>query len=201
MRLPLALAAVVALASGVQAETVYSNLNSSTSSSTGFGFTQIAQRFTTNASGSGIHLDLNIVTAAAGTPQPYTLELWSATPDGTTVNSFLTTIGSGSIATTDKTLVTAFDLSYSVNAATNYFVKMDVTPDFGIILGPNSSSTLNSILRYGVGNLNNTAPQAAAMRVDVIAVPEPAVQALGLVAMVAGGVGLRWSRCRVRLTR
>ncbi|MGI9178693.1 MAG: hypothetical protein ACR2IT_12665, partial [Pirellulales bacterium] len=168
----------------------------STAASVGFGFTQIAQRFTTTVAGTGVHLDLNIVTVTPGTPQPYTLELWSATPDGTTVNALLATIGSGSVSTTDKTLITSFDLVSPLNAATNYFVKMNVTPDFGLVLGPNSSATLNSVLRYGVGNLNNTAAQAAAMQVNVIAVPEPGITAMGLVAVVAGGVGLRWNRRR-----
>lgn len=178
MKRLLALLFLVAVAGDASAEVVFSNLNTSSSASVGSGFTWYAQRFTTVSSGTGFQLDMNFV-AQTGS-QPYSVELWSADVSGTTVSALLATIGSGTVTSTDKTAVTTFNSGYGLDAATNYFIKIvAATGNLGMPLGPSSSTTLNSILRYGVGNLNNTAPSLGlGMKVDVVAVPEPASAAL-----------------------
>jgi hypothetical protein len=165
MLLGLAMAASVA----ARAAVVYSNLNASGSATVGSGFTNYAQRFTTVSAGSGFQLDLNLV-SLSGT-RAYSIELWSADVAGTQVNSLLAAIGSGSVSSTDKTAVTTFNSSYALAAATNYFIKITAdTGSFGAVLGPSSNTALNSVTRYGVGNLNNqSAGDALAMRVEVAA--------------------------------
>ncbi len=74
----------------LKAEVVYANLNSSSSASVGSGFTWYAQRFTTNQAGTGLHLDMNIVSLLGS--QNYSVELWSADGAGTNVSALLATI-------------------------------------------------------------------------------------------------------------
>lgn len=156
----------MAAAGAARAAVVYSNLNASGSASVGSGFTNYAQRFTTVSAGSGFQLDLNLV-SLSGT-RAYSIELWSADVAGTQVSSLLAAIGSGSVSSTDKTAVTTFNSSYALAAATNYFIKITAdTGSFGLALGPNSNTALNSVTRYGVGNLNNQTSTAIGMRVDV----------------------------------
>jgi hypothetical protein len=189
---------LVLMATGItRAETVFSNLNTNPSASVGSGFTWFAQRFTTVSAGTGLDLDLNIISQSGS--QAYDVELWSANLAGDNAGALLASIGSGVVSSTDKTAITSFTLPYSLTAATDYFVKIvSATGSFGLVLGPDSSVDLDSVLRYGVGNLNNSAPGSAfAMQVDVAtAVPEPtAFPILGL-------VGLAWAvGWRTRLNR
>ena len=175
-----------------RAAVVYNNLNTNPSTTNiVHGFTQFAQRFTTVSEGTGLHLDLNIVTLLNG-PQSYAVELWSANGAGTNLNELLATIGSGTVSTTDRTALTSFDLTYGLAASTNYFVKLTTaTHDAGWVLGPSSSTTLNSVFRYGVGSLNSTDPSlAGGMKVDVVAVPEPSTSVMGLAGLACGGYSL-----------
>ena len=179
----------------LKAEVVFANLNSSSSASVGSGFTWYAQRFTTNQVGTGLHLDLNIISQSGS--QNYDVQLWSADGAGTNVGALLATIGSGTVTSSDKTAVTSFDLTYSLNASTDYFVKLIASSgSFGFVIGPNDAATLNSVTRYGVGNLNNTTNSALAMQVDVATVPEPGTLLLGGMAAGLGGVGTWWRRRR-----
>jgi len=58
-------------------------------------------------------------------------------------------------------------------------------------MGPSSSTTLNAIFRYGVGQLNNADSSiAGGMRVDVVAVPEPTAYALALAGLACGGFSM-----------
>ena len=167
-----------------QAEVVFSNLNTSSSASVGSGFTWYAQRFTTVSSGTGFQLGLNLL-SLSGT-QTYDVELWSADGAGTNVSSLLSSIGSGSVSLNDKTAVTSFSSSYALDAVTNYFIKIVASSgSFGIALGPNSATTLNSVTRYGVGNLNNNAP-GSAIGMEVAVVPEPSSATLAGIAAVLG---------------
>ncbi len=179
------------------AELVFSNLNTSSSASVGSGFTEFAQRFTTISSGTGFQGGLNLL-SLSGT-QTYTIELWGADGAGTNVSSLLETIASGSITSADKTAVTSFSSSYALSAATDYFIKIVASSgSFGIALGPNSSSALNSITRYGVGNLNNsTTSSALGMEVAVVTapIPEPGTWAAGAL-LAAGAAWARWRRRR-----
>lgn len=179
---------------GVRAEVVYSNLNTNPSTTNvTYGFTQFAQRFTTASEGTGLHLDLNIV--ALSGPQGYAVELWSADGAGTNLNALLAAIGSGTVSTTDATAPTSFDLTYSLTASTNYFVRLTTTPDAGWVLGPSSSATLNSVFRYGIASLNGTDPSiAGGMNVDVVAVPEPATCVVALAGLACGGFSMRRRR-------
>jgi hypothetical protein len=185
MRL-LALMMMLAAVGTARAEIVFSNLNTSPSASVGSGFTWFAQRFTTVSSGTGFQVDLNLL-SQSGT-QSYAVELWSADVAGTNVSALLATIGSGTVSSADKTAVTSFSSSSSLDAATDYFIKIVASSgSFAIALGPNSSATLDSIVRYGVGNLNNnTTSVALGMEVEVAAVPEPAGVATVASAVVAG---------------
>jgi hypothetical protein len=79
----------------LKAEVVFANLNSSSSASVGSGFTWYAQRFTTNQAGTGLHLDLNIISQSGS--QNYDVQLWSADGVGTNVSALLATIGSGTV--------------------------------------------------------------------------------------------------------
>ena len=77
-------------------------------------------------------------------------------------------------------------------------MKLTTTGDAGWAGGPSSSTTLNSIFRYGVGNLNATDSSfAGGMKVDVVAVPEPTAYALALAGLACGGCA-RWRRRRTR---
>ena len=128
------------------------------------------------------------------------MELWSATGSGTsgTLNTLLAPIGSGTVSTTDLTALTSFDLTYGLTASTDYFVKLTTTGDAGWVMGPSSSTTLNAIFRYGVGQLNNADSSiAGGMRVDVVAVPEPATCGLALAGLASGGLSL-WRRRRTQ---
>lgn len=184
-------------AAGARAELIFSNLNTSPSATVGSGFTNYAQRITTVSAGTGLQLDLNLV-SLTGT-QGYSVELWTTDVAGTNVGSFLTTIGSGAVMSADRTAVTSFDLTYDLEAATDYFVKIvSNTGSLGLVLGPSSSTELNSVLRYGVGNLNNVANSSAfAMQVDVVTVPEPGTMALAGMAVAFGSAGA-WLRRRRR---
>jgi hypothetical protein len=184
----------LAAASVAKAEIVFNNLNTSSSASVGSGFTWFAQRFTTVSSGTGFQVDLNLL-SQSGT-QTYAVELWSADVSGTNVSALLTAIGSGTVSSADKTAVTAFNPVYGLNAATNYFIKIVASSgSFAIALGPNSSATLNSIVRYGVGNLNNnTTSVALGMQVDVAVVPEPGSAVLGVIAAGLAAAAARWRR-------
>lgn len=177
-----------------RAEVVYSNLNTNPSTTNlTYGFVQYAQRFTTVSEGTGLHLDLNIIVAQDG-PQSYAVELWSADGAGTNLNALLAPIGSGTVSTTDLTALTSFDLTYPLAASTNYFVKLTTTADAGWVLGPSSSTTLNSVFRYGVANLNNTDSSiAGGMKVDVVAVPEPSAYAMALAGLACSGFSM-WRR-------
>jgi len=191
MKLALFMSLVLATASSLRAEVVFSNLNTNPSASVGSGFTEFAQRFTTISAGTGLGLELNIVTQA-GTPT-YAVELWSADGAGTNTGSLLATIGGGSISSTDRTTVTSFSLNYGLAATTDYFIKLTASDaNFGWVLGPSSSVALNSVLRYGVGNLNNESPSLA-VGMQVVTVPEPGTCMLGGIAagLTAAGV---WRR-------
>ena len=196
MKLVVCLFLALAAASVAKAEVVFSNLNTSSSASVGSGFTWFAQRFTSVSSGTGFQVDLNLL-SQSGT-QTYAVELWSADVAGTNVSALLTAIGSGTVTSADKTAVTTFNSAYGLNAATNYFIKIVASSgSFAIALGPNSSATLNSIVRYGVGNLNNnTTTVALGMQVDVAAVPEPASVPLVGIAVSLGAVFARLRRRR-----
>lgn len=199
MKYSLALLFSLAAMNLLKAEVVYANLNSSSSASVGSGFTWFAQRFTTNQAGTGLHLDMNIVSLVG--VQNYSVELWSADGAGTNVSALLATIGSGTVNSTDKTAVTSFDLVYGLDSSTKYFVKLIASSgNFGFVLGPNSASTLNSVTRYGVGNLNNeNYSLATAMQVDVATVPEPGTLLLGALAATLGGAGTWWREKRKSL--
>ena len=174
----------------VQAEVVFSNLNTSSSAPVASGFTWYAQRFTTVSSGTGFQLGLNLL-SQAGT-QTYDVELWSADVAGTNVSSLLSSIGSGSVSLNDNTAVTSFSSSYALSAATDYFIKITASSgSFGIALGPNSPAALNSITRYGVGNLNNR-ENSVAIGMEVAVVPEPSSAALaGIAAVLGAGFAFR----------
>jgi len=195
MKLAVCLLLALAAASVAKAELVFNNLNTSSSASVGSGFTWFAQRFTTVSSGTGFQVDLNLLSQSGA--QTYAVELWSAGVSGTNVSSLLTAIGSGTVTSADKTAVTTFDSAYSLNAATDYFIKIVASSgSFAIALGPNSSATLNSIVRYGVGNLNNnTTSVALGMQVEVAAVPEPASATLAGIAAVLAAVSVWRRRC------
>ena len=196
MRRVLAAVVVLLAARGVSAEVVFSNLNTSPSASHGNGFTEYAQRFTTVSAGSGFQLDLNLI-RVSGTNEPYSVELWSASTSGTTVGSLLAAIGSGTASGTDKTAVTTFNSSQPLDPTTNYFIKIVATSgNLGLVLGPSSSPALNSVLRYGVANLNNTTTSAIGMKVDVVAVPEPS--GIVLAALAAAGMASRMVRRTAR---
>ena len=187
MRRVLAAVVVLLVARGVSAEVVFSNLNTSPSASVGYGFTEYAQRFTTVSAGSGFQVDLNLV-RVSGTNEPYSVELWSAATSGTTVGSLVAAIGSGTASGTDKTAVTTFNSSQPLDPTTDYFIKIvAASGSLGLVLGPSSSPALNSVLRYGMANLNNTTTSAIGMKVDVVAVPEPT----GLALVAAAGLSLR----------
>lgn len=198
MKVVAAIALSLVVLERVRAEVVFSNLNTDPST-TNFtnGFSDFAQRFTTVSEGTGLYLDLNIFVAATEpSPQPYTVELWSVTGAGTssTLNALLAPIGSGTVATTDLTAIISFGLTYGLTASTDYFVKLTTTGDAGWAGGPSSSTTLNSIFRYGVGQLNNTDSSfAGGMKADVVAVPGPAAYALALAGLACGGCA-RWRR-------
>jgi hypothetical protein len=189
MKFLLVFALALATFEAATAEVVFGNLNTSSSASVGSGFTWFAQRFTTVSSGTGFGVDLNLLTQSG--PQSYAVELWSADVAGTNVSALLAAIGSGTVSSADKTAVTSFTSSYSLDAATDYFIKIVASSGiFAIALGPNSSASLNSIVRYGVGNLNNnTTSVALGMEVEVAAVPEPG--AITLAGIAAGIVALR----------
>lgn len=198
MKSALFLLVVMASAGGLRAEVVFSNLNSSSSASVGSGFTNYAQRFTTASAGLGLQVDLNVVSLAGS--QPYAVELWSSNVAGTNVNALLTTIGSGTVTSSDKTAVTTFNTGFSLDAATNYFIKIiAASGNFGVALGPSTSTALNSVVRYGVGNLNNTSDAAIGMKVDVAAVPEPGT--VGLVGVAASGAAIARSLRRRKSPR
>lgn len=203
MKLVAALALSLVVLESVRAEVVYGNLNTNpTTLDYTYGFTDFAQRFTTVSEGTGLHLDLNIFAAGNG-PQPYTVELWSATGSGTTSTAgvLLAPIGSGTVSTSDLTALTSFDLTYGLTASTDYFVKLTTTAYTGWVLGPSSSTTLNSVFRYGVGQLNNTdSSSAVGMQVDVFAVPEPAACGVALSGLAIGGFSM-WRRRRTRACR
>lgn len=183
------------LLGGLRAEVVFSNLNSNPSATQGYGYTQFAQRFTTVSAGTGLRLDLNII-SMNGSPQSFNVELWSADLAGTNLSTLLASIGSGNVSNTDKIAVTSFDLTYGLAASTNYFVKIDSNANFGWVKGPSSSTALNSVFRYGVGNTNGTDNSfGGGMKVDV-AVPEPGTLVLGGIAAACGGAGARWKRRR-----
>jgi len=143
MKVVAAIALSLVVLESVRAEVVFSNLNTDPSTTNlAYGFTDFAQRFTTASEGTGLHLDLNIIALLNG-PQPYTVELWSATGSGTsgTLNALLAPIGSGTVSTTDLTALTSFDLTYGLTASTDYFVKLTTTADAGWVMGPSSSTT------------------------------------------------------------
>lgn len=196
MKIVVLLVVALAAASVAKAEVVFGNLNTSSSASVGSGFTWFAQRFTTVAAGTGFQVDLNLL-SQSGT-QTYAVELWSADLAGTNVSTLLTPLGSGTVTSADKTAVTTFNSAYGLNAATNYFIKIVASSgSFAIALGPNSSATLDSIVRYGVGNLNNnTTSVAFGMQVDVAAVPEPASATLFGIAVSLGAAFARLRRPR-----
>lgn len=185
MNVKLLAALAVAAVSTAPAAVVYSNLNTSSTASDGSGFRLFAQRFTTVSAGPGFQLDLNIV-SLSGT-QTYAVELWSADGTGNNLDSLLAAIGSGSVSSNDNTAVTTINSSYALSAATNYFIRLQASSgSFGFVLGPDSGTTLGSLTRYGVSNLNNqTTASALAMRVDVAqatAVPDapsPLITVLG----------------------
>lgn len=189
--LAVGLLAILAATGIARAETVFSNLNTNPSASVGSAFTWYAQRFTTGSAGAGLDLDLNIVSLEGS--QSYAIELWSADPARLNVNALLASIGSGVVTSTDRTAITSFTLAYGLDAATDYFVKItSATGSFGLVLGPNSSTTLNSVVRYGVDNLNNISyGDAMAMKVDVAAVPEPAGLAASGLAFCGCLIGWR----------
>lgn len=195
--LVIALCSAWSAACVAKAEIIFSNLNSSPSAPVGSGFTNFAQRITTSSAGSGLQLDLNVITLSVA--QSYSVELWTTDLAGTNVGSFLTTIGSGVVTSTDRTAVTSFDLTYDLAAATDYFVKIvAASGSFGVVLGPSSSTALNSVVRYGVGNLNNMDNSVAlGMQVDVVTVPEPGSLALAGTAAAFGSAGA-WLRRRRR---
>ncbi|MFM8494833.1 MAG: PEP-CTERM sorting domain-containing protein, partial [Planctomycetia bacterium] len=98
------------------------------------------------------------------------------------------------VSTTDLTALTSFDLTYPLAASTNYFVKLTTTADAGWVLGPSSSTTLNSVFRYGVASLHNAdSSVAGGMKVDVNAVPEPSTAAMALAGIACGGFSM-WRR-------
>ena len=180
------------------AEVVFSNLNTSSSASAGSGFTEYAQRFTTISSGTGFQVGLNLL-SLSGT-QNYTIQLWGADGTGNNVSSLLQTIASGSVTSSDKTAVSSFSSSYALGAATSYFIKIVASSgSFAIALGPNSSTALNSIARYGVGNLNNsTTGFALGMEVAVVTAPIPEPGTWAAMVLLAGGGALRLARQRRR---
>ncbi|MFM8495264.1 MAG: PEP-CTERM sorting domain-containing protein [Planctomycetia bacterium] len=194
MKLVAAIALSLVVLESVRAEVVFSNLNTDPSTTNlTYGFAQYAQRFTTVSEGTGLHLDLNIIAAQNG-PQSYAVELWSADGAGTNVNALLAPIGSGTVSTTDLTALTSFDLTYPLAASTNYFVRLTSTADLAWVLGPSSSTTLNSVFRYGVASLNNAdSSVAGGMKVDVNAVPEPSTYVMALAGLACGGFS-RWRR-------
>lgn len=186
------LIAVVA-ASAARAETVFSNLNTNPSAVIGSGFTAYAQRFTTVSSGTGLQVDVNVV-SLSGT-QAYNVELWSANGAGTNIETLLATIGSASTSSSDRTAVTSYSLAYSLSAATNYFICLTGSGNLGVVVGPSDSSTLNSVLRYGTTiPPNNQTTSALGMRVDVVGVPEPS--ALALAGMALCGLAAWRGRAR-----
>lgn len=185
---------------GVRAEIVYSNLNTNPSANLTYGFTQFAQRFTTGSAGpgTGLHLDLNIISLSGS--QSYAVELWSASVTGSNVNALLAPIGGGTLSATDMTELTSFDLTYGLAASTNYFVRLTCTADVGWVLGPSSSASLNSVFRYGMSSLSGSDPSiAGGMKVDVVGVPEPSTYAM--VGLACGGYSLIATLGRLRLRR
>ena len=73
-------------------------------------------------------------------------------------------------------------------------MRLTTTSDVAWVLGPSSSTTLNSVFRYGVASLNNTDNSlAGGMKVDVVAVPEPATSCTVLAVMGCAGFSV-WRR-------
>lgn len=120
--------------------------------------------------------------------------MWSADGAGTGVSALLTSIGSGSVSATDRVAVTSFSSSFALAPSTHYFIKITAASgNLGIALGPNSNTALNSVTRYGVGNLNNTTTSAIGMEVTVATAPTFPVLA-GLLAGLGALAGFRRRR-------
>lgn len=193
------LVAIIALvaATPARAEVVFSNLNNSSSATAGSGFNYYAQRFTTVSAGTSVQVDLNLI-SLAGSPT-YTVELWTADVTGSNVGSLLAVLGSGTTSSSDKTAILSFTKVQSLDAATNYFTLVS-TPNggnLGVVLGPASSATLNSVIRYGTSlPPNNSTTSAIGMQVTVATVPEPATVTLAGIAGVLGAAGVHRRRRR-----
>ncbi len=181
-----------------RAEVVYSNLNTDPSAPFAYGYTQFAQRFTTISAGTGLNLDLNLISLNGA--ESYSAELWSANGSGNAPGSLLASIGSGLISTQSRTAITSLNLTYALAPATQYFVKLTTSPNLGWAIGPNSSTNLNSVFLYGVASFNTDNTIAGGMKVEVVAAGVPEIAPAGIGSLLALFTGaLVWlERRRIR---